>query len=255
MMMLCHQSASPTNSLSCRIFCLVSLLMSSCARGGAGAGTAHQIVVAPATGTAAASASSAFAATVLSSSPPLLDPHAMGRRGGEERNNHSMSSCPRQNAAAPAVVATAAAAATDGDYSTPTATAGGGDGLLFSTEQHQSFARDGFLLVSDLLDVTMLQELTGAGNAYMAGAQKMDAYFSSIEMGMIFQAGGSSNSNSDGSSSATTGGGSSSSSSSNNTTNQTITRAFRNVAFDSVLPRAAAELMQLSPSEHVRVLR
>jgi hypothetical protein len=37
--------------------------------------------------------------------------------------------------------------------------------------------------------------------------------------------------------------------------NQTITRAFRNVALESVLPRAAAELMQLESTDSVRILR
>jgi hypothetical protein len=189
-----------------RLSCLVSLLLSSwlCRLGAAGATTA-QIV---GTGTSSAPA------TVPA--PHLLGTGRTGR-GGEE-NNHSLY-CASPDAA-----------------STTTTASRAPPGGLFTAHQHESFARDGFLVAHDLFPRAMLEELTGAGEAFMANAQKMEAYFSSIEMGMIFQAGGG-----DGPSAGNT--------------NRTITKAFRNVAFDSVLPRAAAELMQLSPSQHVRVLR
>lgn len=194
------QSASSSKPEN-RFFYLVSLLLSSCAcLGGAGASTSHIV------GTRT---STPVSATV--SNRPLLDSLRMGR--DEEESNESMSR-PGQNTAPTAT-------------SLPTG--------LFTLQQHESFARDGFLVMSDMLEVPMLQDLTSAGEAFMANAQKMDAYFSSIEMGMIFQAG--------------------SDVSGANNTNHTVTKAFRKVAFDSVLPRAAAELMQLSPSQHVRVLR
>lgn len=100
---------------------------------------------------------------------------------------------------------------------------------LFSADQHDAYERDGFLVVSNLLDTQILQEIVAAGNDFLTQINKMESYFTSIEMGMIFQAG--------------------------NQVNQTITRAFRNVALESFLPRAAAELMRLDASESVRVLR
>jgi hypothetical protein len=99
---------------------------------------------------------------------------------------------------------------------------------LFSTEQHEAFDRDGFLLVSNMLDVTMLKELVNASNDFVSQTKKMKAYFSSVELGMIFQAG---------------------------ETNRTVTEAFRHVALNSILPHAAAELMRLDPSQRVRVIR
>ena len=100
---------------------------------------------------------------------------------------------------------------------------------FFTAEQHEAFDRNGFLIVSDMLDPPMLQELVAASDSFLDQTEKVDAYFSSIEMGMIFQAG--------------------------DHVNQTITRAFRKVALESVFPSAAAELMRLEPTESVRVLR
>jgi hypothetical protein len=100
---------------------------------------------------------------------------------------------------------------------------------LFSADQHRAFERDGFLVVSNLLGPGMLRDVIMAGNDFLSRTNKSDSYFTSIEMGMIFQAG--------------------------IRVNQTITRAFRNVALESVLPRAAAELMQLESTDSVRVLR
>jgi hypothetical protein len=105
---------------------------------------------------------------------------------------------------------------------------------LFTREQHESFGRDGFVIVSNnMLGGAMLNELVNASNDFLLESNKMKSYFTAVELGMIFQA-----------------------SKSNNTNNNNITRAFRNVALHSVLPRAAAELMQLDPSnERVRVIR
>lgn len=100
---------------------------------------------------------------------------------------------------------------------------------LFSAEQHHAFERDGFLVVSDLLDAEMLQEIVTAGDNFLDQTNKMESYFASIEMGMIFQAGSQ--------------------------VNRTITQPFRKVALESRLPDAAAELMRLEPTESIRVLR
>lgn len=99
---------------------------------------------------------------------------------------------------------------------------------VFAEEQVAAFERDGFLVVSGLLE-DEVDDLVDAGEAFVHASKKMKAYFSSIEMGMIFQAG--------------------------KTANDTITRAFRQVALDSILPRAAAELMRLPKNQRVRVLR
>ncbi len=99
---------------------------------------------------------------------------------------------------------------------------------LFTSDQLSMFDRDGFLIVSGLLEHE-IAELTTAGDAYVRASKKMKAYFSSIEMGMIFQAG--------------------------MMANDTTTSAFRHVALDSILPRATAELMRLSADSNVRILR
>jgi hypothetical protein len=75
-----------------------------------------------------------------------------------------------------------------------------------------------------------MEDFVAAGDAFMADAKKMKSYFSKVEMGMIFQAGKSAN-------------------------QATITKAFRHIAFDTILPQAVAELMHLPPTERVRVLR
>lgn len=99
---------------------------------------------------------------------------------------------------------------------------------LFSEEHHAMFERDGFLVVSGLLEEEM-DGLVNAGDLFLQATQKMKSYFSTIEMGMIFQAG--------------------------KAENDTVTKAFRRVALDSILPQAVAELMRLPKSSSVRVLR
>jgi hypothetical protein len=109
-----------------------------------------------------------------------------------------------------------------GGHSTCTSSA------LFDEEEHAMFERDGFLAVSGRLEEE-IEGLVNAGEAFLQASKKMNSYFSSIEMGMIFRAG--------------------------KVGNDTITQAFRRVAFDSILPRAVAELMRLPKSSSVRVLR
>jgi len=102
------------------------------------------------------------------------------------------------------------------------------DETLFTKEQHESFQKDGFLVISGLLDGE-IDDFVKAGDAFVAQSKKLKAYFSQLEMGVIFRAG--------------------------STMNNTITRSFRRIALESVIPRAAAELMNLSDSQSVRVLR
>lgn len=97
---------------------------------------------------------------------------------------------------------------------------------LFTEEQVAMFEQDGFLVVSGLLE-DEIEELVAAGETFVESSMKSQSYFSAIEMGMIFQAGKL----------------------------DYVTQAFRKVALDSVLPRAAAELMRLPTSSRVRVLR
>ena len=99
---------------------------------------------------------------------------------------------------------------------------------LLTHDQLSNFDRDGFLVVSGLLE-DEIDDLMSAGNTYVRTTKAMKAYFSSIEMGMIFQAG--------------------------TLANDTMTSAFRRVAFDSFIPQAVAELMRLTPGSTVRVLR
>ena len=99
---------------------------------------------------------------------------------------------------------------------------------MFTGEHHDQFERDGFLVVSGLLD-DQLEEFVNAGNEYASKAKKSAAYFSIIDMGLVFDAGKSEDAQ--------------------------VTKAFRNVAFESKLPQAVAELMRLPPTQNVRLLR
>jgi hypothetical protein len=101
---------------------------------------------------------------------------------------------------------------------------------VFNADDHVAFERDGFLVVSGLLEAPLLEEFIQAGQAFAAQAKKTNSYFSIIDMGLIFQAG-------------------------KDDADSAMTDAFRRVAFHSKLPQAAAELMQIPASQHVRVLR
>lgn len=217
--MFCQTRSSSSNlAYKLSYYYLVSLFLSSWASAVQGSGSSGAAQIVGATGT--------------TSSTTIPNPHHLLstlRTGRDEEDDSHSATCSSSNTA-------------------PTVTSATGitqwmGASLFSVEQHESFAKDGFLIVQDLFPRQMLDELTSAGESFMANTQKMEAYFSSIEMGMIFQAG----------SGGTHGSAGGTNTNSNN--NRTITKAFRNVAFDSVLPQAAAELMQLSPSQHVRVLR
>ena len=99
---------------------------------------------------------------------------------------------------------------------------------LFSVEQHKQFDRDGFVIVSGLLD-EQLADFVQAGQEFSDKSKKSSSYFSIIDMGLIFEAGKTGESH--------------------------ITKAFRRVVFQSKLPQAVAELMRLPPTQNVRVLR
>jgi hypothetical protein len=99
---------------------------------------------------------------------------------------------------------------------------------LFTEDQLSMFDEQGFLVVSGLLQDEM-DGLVDAAEAFVGVSKKTNGYFSSLEMGMIFQTG--------------------------STHNDTSTKAFRRVALDSILPQAVAELMRLGTDSSVRVLR
>jgi len=95
---------------------------------------------------------------------------------------------------------------------------------LFSEEQLSTFDEEGFLVVSGLLLDDEMNDLVAAAEAHFNATKKIKAYFSALEMGMIFH-------------------------------NETFAKPFRRVALDSILPQAAAELMCLGKDSRVRVLR
>ena len=106
---------------------------------------------------------------------------------------------------------------------------------LFTSQQHDRFQRDGFVIVSGLLD-DQLDEFVQAGHSFASKAKKSAAYFSIIDMGLVFDAAGESDGGDD-------------------IQDARTTKAFRNVAFESKLPQAVAELMHLPPTQNVRLLR
>jgi hypothetical protein len=118
------------------------------------------------------------------------------------------------------------------------------DSSVFTQEQHEAFQRDGFLVVSKLLDSELLDQLSRIARVFASENKNSQGYFTSQKKGVIFNGG--------------IGG------VANATTTTTIktklssvsTKLFRDVALYSALPKAAAELMQLDPStQNVRVLR
>jgi hypothetical protein len=92
---------------------------------------------------------------------------------------------------------------------------------IFVEEQHEAFQRDGFLVISGMMDSIMVQNLDHAANLTVENSPKIPFYFSVTKQGAMFGA-----------------------------------DAFRQAALFSDLPRAAAELMQLDPeTQHLRILR
>lgn len=108
---------------------------------------------------------------------------------------------------------------------------------ILTTEQLESFQRDGFLVLSDFLDKGTVDELSEVAKVFSNAANSKQPFFSVLEKGALFN-GGISNSDSD------------------TCSNSNSTKLFRDVALYSRLPQAAAELMQLDPStQNIRVLR
>jgi hypothetical protein len=129
---------------------------------------------------------------------------------------------------------------------------------IFSPDQIQAFVRDGFLVVSGLLEEDKLNDVIAAGSDIVASKPSVPFYFSVTQQGALF---GSINDNSDrghqilisneGPFSTT-----SDSRHLEEENNDPGTKAFRHAALYSKFPQAAAELMQLDPeTQNVRVLR
>jgi hypothetical protein len=107
---------------------------------------------------------------------------------------------------------------------------------IFDQEQHEAFQRDGFVVVSGMLDPILVQNLEHAANLTVEITPKIPFYFSVSKQGAIF--GSKKNCTADGSE------------------GDVAVNAFRQAALFSDLPRAAAELMQLDPeTQNVRILR
>ena len=99
---------------------------------------------------------------------------------------------------------------------------------LFTAEDYEKFDRDGFLIKSGSLN-NEIEDFVAAGDTVVSMSNKSEAFFSAMEMGMIFRAGTGLAAN--------------------------VTAAFRRVAFDSILPKAVAELLHVPPSTNIRILR
>jgi hypothetical protein len=107
---------------------------------------------------------------------------------------------------------------------------------IFDQAQHEAFQRDGFVVVSGMLDPILVQNLEHAANLTVEITPKIPFYFSVSKQGAIF--GSKKNCTADGSE------------------GDVAVNAFRQAALFSDLPRAAAELMQLDPeTQNVRILR
>jgi hypothetical protein len=118
------------------------------------------------------------------------------------------------------------------------------DSSIFTHEQHEAFQRDGFLVVSKLLDGALLDQLSRIARVFASENKNAQGYFTSQKKGVIFNGGIGGVANATSTTTIKTKLGSVS------------TKLFRDVALYSALPKAAAELMQLDPStQNVRVLR
>lgn len=100
---------------------------------------------------------------------------------------------------------------------------------ILSTDQVEAFARDGYLVLSGMLDDDLLDRLCRAGDEIVRErAQPTYFAFSVIERGCIFDP----------------------------PVSECNRDVFRNVALQSKLARVAAELMQLDPEkQNCRLLR
>jgi hypothetical protein len=124
--------------------------------------------------------------------------------------------------------ASAAAIGTTSDTSTQTS--------IFDQEQHEAFQRDGFVVVSGMMDPILVQNLEHAAELTVENTPKIPFYFSVTKQGAMF--GSEKNCTADG------------------FERDVAVDAFRQAALFSDLPRAAAELMQLDPeTQDLRILR
>jgi hypothetical protein len=124
--------------------------------------------------------------------------------------------------------ATVAATGTTSDTST--------QGSIFDQEQHKAFQRDGFVVVSGMMDPILVQNLEHAAYLTVENTPKIPFYFSVTKQGAMF--GSQKNCTADG------------------CERDVAADAFRQAALFSDLPRAAAELMQLDPkTQDLRILR
>jgi hypothetical protein len=107
---------------------------------------------------------------------------------------------------------------------------------IFDQEQHEAFQRDGFLVVSGMMDPIVVQNLEHAAGLTVENTPKLPFYFSVTNQGAMF--GSQKNCTADG------------------IERDVAADAFRHAALFSDLPRAAAELMQLDPeTQELRILR
>lgn len=125
--------------------------------------------------------------------------------------------------------ASAAASVTTSDTSAQ-------DNNIFDQEQQDAFQRDGFVVVSGMMDPILVQNLEHAAYLTVEKEPKIPFYFSVTKQGAMF--------------------GSQKNCTANGRERDVAADAFRQVALFSDLPRAAAELMQLDPeTQHLRILR
>jgi hypothetical protein len=107
---------------------------------------------------------------------------------------------------------------------------------IFDQEQHEAFQRDGFVVVSGMLDPILVQNLEHAANLTVEITPKIPFFFSVTKQGAMF--------------------GSQKNCTADESEGDVAVNAFRQAALFSDLPRAAAELMQLDPeTQNVRILR
>jgi hypothetical protein len=130
------------------------------------------------------------------------------------------------------VLAAASAAATGTTSDTST------QDSIFDQEQHKAFQRNGFVVVSGLLDPALVQNLEHAAYLTVENTPKSKTsfYFSLTKQGAMF--------------------GSQKNCTADERERDVAADAFRQAALSSDLPRAAAELMQLDPEkQNLRIIR
>lgn len=106
---------------------------------------------------------------------------------------------------------------------------------ILSDEQLASYREDGFIVMKGVLREEIANQMALAGRAFVNRASRFPQFFSVIESGLIFDGGGAAFEE-------------------NNKTQ--YASIFRHVALYSVIPRIAAELMELDrDDQNLRVLK